>query len=160
VTKKSQAMNGARPAAVRAQSGAATRHDHLKITNQGGQLSIKDARGVEVPGIIACDVAMRPGIPPLMRINLAAGNFEVEGLPVFQMIDPSSNRFRPIAFVRFTDGGPDFVPAPAPPAPPSAPPIPAVTEQPTAETPTTSHANVTEQHSASPASDGDGSRAD
>jgi hypothetical protein len=94
--------------------------DHIRVLNWGGDLKVLDAKGNAVPGIIACDVAMRPGVPPLMRLNLAAGNFDVDGLPTFSIIDPTTGRFRPIKRVEFADGGDDFVPvvhvaAPAPP---------------------------------------------
>jgi hypothetical protein len=96
--------------------------DHIRVLNWDSQLRVLDAKGNQVPGIIACDVAMRPGLPPLMRLNLAAGNFDVDGLPSWQMMDPTMNKFRPIRRVEFTDGGPDFVPPVHVPAPPSAPP--------------------------------------
>lgn len=56
---------------------------------------------------------MRPGIPPLMRVNCAAGNFEVEGAPVFTVFDPGTGKMRPVRRIEFADGGSDFV-APEP----------------------------------------------
>lgn len=87
--------------------------DHIRVLNWGGELKVLDAKGNTVPGIIGCDVSMRPGVPPLMRLNLAAGNFDADGLPVFGMLDPRENRFRPIARVVFADGPDDFVPVTA-----------------------------------------------
>lgn len=108
-------MNGAAPARK-------IHADHIRVLNWGGELKVLDAKGNAVPGIIGCDVAMRPGVPPLMRINLAAGNFDVDGLPAFGMLDPRQGRFRPIRRVEFADGPDDFVPPVHVAAPPAASP--------------------------------------
>lgn len=81
----------------------------VRVIHRNGELKLMDARDRPVPGVIACDIAMRPGVPPLMRINVAAGGFEVEGVPTYQVIDPTSGKFRPVKRVEFADGGPDWV---------------------------------------------------
>lgn len=128
--KKSKLMNGTRPAPQPAPPPLQMNSEHIRVTNYHGHLSVRDANGLDIPGIIACDVAMRPGAPPLMRINLAAGNFDVEGLPVFGMVDPVSRRFRPIKRVEFADGGDDFVAPVGQPAPPVSSAAPAHAETP------------------------------
>lgn len=127
-------LNGAAPAEP---PRKAVPTDHVRVTHWNGQLTVKDAKNRDIPGIIAADVAMRPGAPPLMRLNLAAGNFDVEGLPTYGMMDPRSGRFRPIKGVEWADGTDDFEPPSHVPAPVVSPPASEASEQRATDTPTT-----------------------
>jgi len=81
----------------------------FRVLFRNGVLKVLDAKDRPVEGIIACDIAMRPGVPPLMRMNLAAGAFEVESGAVFMLLDPRFSKMRPIKRVEFADGGDDFM---------------------------------------------------
>lgn len=83
---------------------------HVQVRARNGTLSVLDANGRTIPGITAVDIALRPAKPPLMRLNMVAGNFDVEGVPMFAMIDPTDGRLRPVKSVEFADGGLSFEP--------------------------------------------------
>lgn len=80
----------------------------VRIVNKYGVLQVLDARGRNVEGIIAVDMAIRPGRPPIMRLNMAAAAFEIEGTPSFAIMDPGSKQLRPVKRIEFSDGGPPF----------------------------------------------------
>lgn len=128
--------------------------DIFRVLHRNGELKILDARDRPVQGIIACDMALRPGMPPLMRMNLAAGGFEVVGVPGWQVFDPKAGKMRPVKRIEFTDGGEDFEPAIHMPAPPPAPPPAPATDVPQSETPASEAANAQGTDPAIPAADG------
>lgn len=95
--------------------------DAFRVLHRRGVMKVLDALNRPVEGIIGVDMALRPGQPPLMRMNLAAGAFEVEGVPKFVVFDPKTQKIRPVARIVWEDGEDDFVPAVAMPAPPATP---------------------------------------
>jgi hypothetical protein len=104
-------------------------YQSIRIVHNFGTLQVIDARGRQVEGVIAVDMALRPGRPPIMRLNMACGAFEIEGTPVFAILDPQTKQLRPVRRIEFADGGapfeaPDIVHAPdaggAAPIPPGA----------------------------------------
>lgn len=100
---------------------------HVQVRARNGTLSVLDANGRPIPGITAVDIALRPAKPPLMRLNMVAGNFEVEGVPMFGVTDPRDGRLRPVKRIEFADGDDAFEPPAieaAAPATPSTPPQP------------------------------------
>ena len=128
--------------------------DAFRVLHRRGVMKVLDALNRPVEGIIGVDMALRPGQPPLMRMNLAAGAFEVEGVPKFVVFDPKTQKIRPVARIVWEDGEDDFVPAVAmpPPVVSAAPPEAPAAPQP--ETPTTSPANAPETDTPVQATDG------
>lgn len=93
---------------------------------------VKDSAGQNL-NTAAVDIAVRPGKPPVVRLGLYCGNFDVAGVPVFSVADPATGRPKPVRKIIWFDGtSTDF---PEPPleaaqfAQGPVPPAPAVTQE-------------------------------
>jgi hypothetical protein len=73
------------------------------IASKDGIL-VQDARGRAMPGVISVDIALRPGRPPVMRLNMVCGHFDVHSTPVFAVADPATGQPKPIRSIQFADG--------------------------------------------------------
>jgi hypothetical protein len=54
--------------------------------------------------VLACDILIRPGQPPLLQISLPAGRIDVVGTPLFALVDPDTGRPRVVKRVDWADG--------------------------------------------------------
>jgi hypothetical protein len=98
----------------------------IRVVQRHGVLTVLDARSRPIEGIIAVDMALRPGRPPIMRLNMAAGAFEIEGVPSFAIMDPGTKTLRQVKRIEFADDGPPFEAPDIIAAPPPGPaPVPA-----------------------------------
>jgi hypothetical protein len=118
---------GAGPEADKPASSPSAKADYVSVRLISDREGVRliDARGRPVQGVIGVDMALRPGKPSLMRLNMMLAVFEVEGTPVWAVVDPQTNQIRPIRRIEFADGGTPFEapegaaivpPAPMPPA--------------------------------------------
>lgn len=76
----------------------------LRVVASPDGLVVWDVNRKAVPGIISVDISLRPAQPPLMRVNMVCGNFDVAGTPVFAIVDPATGAPKPVARVEFSDG--------------------------------------------------------
>jgi hypothetical protein len=62
--------------------------------------------------VLAIDVMIRPGNPPLMSVALPAGPIDVVGKPIFAVVDPASGQPRVVRRIEWADGTTTDFPAP------------------------------------------------
>ena len=82
--------------------------------------AVLDANRKSIPGIIGIDVALRAQRPPVMRVNMLAGNVDIVGHPVFAVADPATGQLRLVRKILWLDGQeweapplpPEYVPVP------------------------------------------------
>jgi hypothetical protein len=63
-------------------------------------------------GVLAVDVMIRPGNPPMLSIALPAGNVDVVGNAIFAIVDPASGSPRVVRRIEWADGQATDFPAP------------------------------------------------
>jgi hypothetical protein len=77
----------------------------IRVVASPDGIRVWDANRKAIPGIISVDIALRPTSPPLMRVNMICGNFDVAGHPIFAVADPATGQPRPVVKIEFADGG-------------------------------------------------------
>ena len=88
-------------------------YSSLRVIAGPDGILVQDANRKAIPGIFGVDISIRPGKPPVMRVNLICGHFDVAGTPLFAVADPASGQPRLVSRIEFADGG-TFEPPPPP----------------------------------------------
>ncbi len=76
----------------------------IRVVASPDGLVVWDVNRKAVPGIISVDISLRPAKPPLMRVNMVCGNFDVAGTPMFAIVDPATGAPKAVTRVEFSDG--------------------------------------------------------
>lgn len=118
----------------RLRAGKPKRYDQIRVIASAEGLTVKDALGGNMQ-TLGVDIGLRPGLPPVMVVRLAAGAFDVQGVAQYLAFDPETNAPRAVRRIEWADGTAIDFPLPPPPAQAAAdaspPPPPA--EQPAGE---------------------------
>ncbi len=92
------------------------RYDQVRIIASPEGTTILDAERKALTNVFAVNIALRAAKPPVIQMNMIAGNFDVVGVPTFMAADPAGGPPKPVKAIEFWDGtGIAF-----PEAPPSA----------------------------------------
>jgi hypothetical protein len=78
-------------------------YDQIRIVASPDGMFVKDARGGEMR-TFGIDISLRPMQPPVMRINLFAGNFDVVGHPTFLVQDVTTGQPKAAKRIEYWDG--------------------------------------------------------
>ena len=99
------------------------RYDQLRVIASPNGVTVVDEKRNALTNVFGINLAVRPGKPPVMQLNLLAGAFDVAGVPTFLAADPAGGPPKAVKSIEWWDGTGVAFPEPPPAAVTMQPPV-------------------------------------